>query len=148
MNVVGTQTLLAALSGRPDVPVVFGSSSSVYGGNKKIPFAEDDPVREAACGLLELLRLAQGGTEFKARDLRPKVHEDNGKATSLGDALLNGGPWNAKRAGNRLRHLANRWFDGVRLKKVGGGKNGIIYQIECRNGERPEPKVDDGGGAF
>jgi UDP-glucuronate 4-epimerase len=44
VNVRGTQVLLQALAGRRDVPFVFGSSSSVYGGNRKVPFAEDDPV--------------------------------------------------------------------------------------------------------
>ncbi len=44
VNVTGTQTLLEALQNRPEVPFVFGSSSSVYGGNKKVPFAESDPV--------------------------------------------------------------------------------------------------------
>ncbi len=44
VNVSGTQTLLESLVGRPQVPIVFGSSSSVYGGNQKVPFAESDPV--------------------------------------------------------------------------------------------------------
>jgi UDP-glucuronate 4-epimerase len=44
VNVCGTQILLDALRGRPDVRLVFASSSSVYGGNRKVPFAESDPV--------------------------------------------------------------------------------------------------------
>lgn len=44
VNVTGTQILLDAVRGRPGIPVVFGSSSSVYGGNKKVPFSEADPV--------------------------------------------------------------------------------------------------------
>ncbi|MEM7201845.1 MAG: SDR family NAD(P)-dependent oxidoreductase [Planctomycetota bacterium] len=44
VNVTGTQILLDALRDRPAVPIVFGSSSSVYGGNVKVPFAETDPV--------------------------------------------------------------------------------------------------------
>ncbi len=44
VNVAGTQTLLEALVGRPEVPIVFASSSSVYGGNEKVPFSEEDPV--------------------------------------------------------------------------------------------------------
>jgi UDP-glucuronate 4-epimerase len=44
VNVTGTQTLLEAIRGRPEVRFVFGSSSSVYGGNEKVPFAEDDLV--------------------------------------------------------------------------------------------------------
>ena len=43
VNVTGTQTLLAQIEDRNTV-VVFGSSSSVYGGNRKVPFAESDPV--------------------------------------------------------------------------------------------------------
>jgi UDP-glucuronate 4-epimerase len=45
VNVTGTQTLLAATAERSTtMPVVFASSSSVYGGNTKVPFAETDPV--------------------------------------------------------------------------------------------------------
>ncbi len=44
VNVAGTQTLLDSIRERPEVRVVFASSSSVYGGNEKVPFAEADPV--------------------------------------------------------------------------------------------------------
>jgi UDP-glucuronate 4-epimerase len=44
VNLTGTQVLLSSLQGRPDVRFVFGSSSSVYGGNSRVPFSEDDPV--------------------------------------------------------------------------------------------------------
>jgi UDP-glucuronate 4-epimerase len=43
VNVTGTQTLLSAIEDA-STAFVFGSSSSVYGGNTKVPFAEDDPV--------------------------------------------------------------------------------------------------------
>ncbi|MBL8734256.1 MAG: GDP-mannose 4,6-dehydratase [Planctomycetes bacterium] len=43
VNVTGTQVLLAQIDSREPV-VVFGSSSSVYGGNHKVPFAESDEV--------------------------------------------------------------------------------------------------------
>lgn len=43
VNVTGTQRLLDAIGDR-EVRFVFGSSSSVYGGNVKVPFAESDPV--------------------------------------------------------------------------------------------------------
>jgi UDP-glucuronate 4-epimerase len=44
VNLVGTTVLLEACR-RHDVPTfVFGSSSSVYGNNSKVPFSEDDPV--------------------------------------------------------------------------------------------------------
>lgn len=44
VNVLGTVNLLesAVKCGKP--PIVFASSSSVYGGSKKIPFREDNPV--------------------------------------------------------------------------------------------------------
>ena len=43
VNVRGTEMLLSAIE-RDDTVFVFGSSSSVYGGNKKVPFAESDNV--------------------------------------------------------------------------------------------------------
>ena len=43
VNVTGTQTLLSQIKD-PRTVVVFGSSSSVYGGNRKVPFAESDAV--------------------------------------------------------------------------------------------------------
>ena len=48
-NVDGTVAVLEALRARPDgagkLPrLVFASSSSVYGTNAKVPFAEDDPI--------------------------------------------------------------------------------------------------------
>jgi UDP-glucuronate 4-epimerase len=43
VNLCGTQTLLSAIGDR-EVRLVFGSSSSVYGGNTKVPFAESDAV--------------------------------------------------------------------------------------------------------
>ena len=47
VNVRGTQILLDAwqnVAAGTSRPFVFGSSSSVYGGNEKVPFSEDDPV--------------------------------------------------------------------------------------------------------
>jgi UDP-glucuronate 4-epimerase len=41
VNVAGTQTLLQQIDS-PAIPVVFGSSSSVYGASATSPFAEDD----------------------------------------------------------------------------------------------------------
>lgn len=43
VNVSGTQVLMQAIDSK-QVPFVFGSSSSVYGGNTKVPFSEDDAV--------------------------------------------------------------------------------------------------------
>jgi UDP-glucuronate 4-epimerase len=42
-NVVGTLILLEACRRHGVTKLVFGSSSSVYGVNAKVPFAEDDP---------------------------------------------------------------------------------------------------------
>lgn len=44
VNVTGTQILLDAVRARPDYRIVFASSSSVYGGNEKVPFSESDQV--------------------------------------------------------------------------------------------------------
>jgi UDP-glucuronate 4-epimerase len=43
VNVTGTQVLLQAIVD-PEVVLVFGSSSSVYGGQTKVPFAESDAI--------------------------------------------------------------------------------------------------------
>jgi len=43
-NINGTVNLLEAARARGVRQFVFGSSSSVYGENEKVPFAEDDPV--------------------------------------------------------------------------------------------------------
>lgn len=43
VNVTGTQVLLQQITDKGTV-LVFGSSSSVYGGCTKVPFAESDPV--------------------------------------------------------------------------------------------------------
>ena len=60
-NINGTVNLLELARGHGVRQFVFGSSSSVYGENKKVPFAEDDPVSrpispyaatKAACELL------------------------------------------------------------------------------------------------
>lgn len=48
VNVTGTQVLLNAVQAEHHrgqaIKLVFGSSSSVYGGNEKVPFSEADPV--------------------------------------------------------------------------------------------------------
>ncbi|HJQ99449.1 MAG TPA: SDR family NAD(P)-dependent oxidoreductase [Candidatus Polarisedimenticolaceae bacterium] len=44
VNLDGTVTLLEACRKRGVGTFVFGSSSSVYGDNEKVPFSEDDPV--------------------------------------------------------------------------------------------------------
>ncbi|MDD5110064.1 MAG: SDR family NAD(P)-dependent oxidoreductase [Patescibacteria group bacterium] len=43
-NVVGTLNLLELARNHGNPPFVFASSSSVYGGNVKLPFSEADPV--------------------------------------------------------------------------------------------------------
>jgi len=44
VNLVGTTTLLEAARRHGVERFLFGSSSSVYGNNAKVPFAEDDPA--------------------------------------------------------------------------------------------------------
>jgi UDP-glucuronate 4-epimerase len=44
VNVTGTARVLAFARDRAVSRILFASSSSVYGGNTKIPFSEDDPV--------------------------------------------------------------------------------------------------------
>jgi UDP-glucuronate 4-epimerase len=44
VNLRGTVNLYDAILERGKLPIVFASSSSVYGGNEKMPFAEADPV--------------------------------------------------------------------------------------------------------
>lgn len=43
VNLLGTQVLLQQIEAK-DTVLVLGGSSSVYGGNRKVPFAESDPV--------------------------------------------------------------------------------------------------------
>jgi UDP-glucuronate 4-epimerase len=43
-NLVGTANLLEAMRSHPPAHLIFASSSSVYGGNTKTPFAETDPT--------------------------------------------------------------------------------------------------------
>lgn len=45
-NVLGFVNLLECCRRRPVRHLVYASSSSVYGGNGKIPFSEDDPVND------------------------------------------------------------------------------------------------------
>ncbi len=45
-NVGGTQSMLEGAQELGIDTFIYGSSSSVYGNNDKVPFAEDDPVRE------------------------------------------------------------------------------------------------------
>jgi UDP-glucuronate 4-epimerase len=46
VNVEGTAAVLELSRTMGNVPVVFGSSSSVYGNSAPVPFREDDPVAE------------------------------------------------------------------------------------------------------
>jgi UDP-glucuronate 4-epimerase len=45
-NLVATQNVLDAWSRKPAVPLVFASSSSVYGNSSRTPFREDEPCVE------------------------------------------------------------------------------------------------------
>lgn len=43
-NISGFLALLEAVKTKPEIKVVYASSSSVYGLNKKVPFSENDPT--------------------------------------------------------------------------------------------------------
>lgn len=43
-NIRGTSVMLEACKDRKGLRFVFGSSSSVYGNNARVPFSEDDPI--------------------------------------------------------------------------------------------------------
>jgi UDP-glucuronate 4-epimerase len=45
VNVRGTQILLEEVRKRPEMRFVYASSSSVYGGNEKVPFCESDDIQ-------------------------------------------------------------------------------------------------------
>src|SRR6185503_4073153 len=45
-NIIGTMNLLELARAKGIKQFVFGSSSSVYGINAKVPFSEDDPIRQ------------------------------------------------------------------------------------------------------
>lgn len=47
-NVLGTQTVFEAAHRFGNIPVVYASSSTVYGNNERIPFLEDDAYRHKA----------------------------------------------------------------------------------------------------
>lgn len=46
VNIIGTINLFEACNGLHIKNFIFGSSSSVYGDNEKIPFSEDDPLEK------------------------------------------------------------------------------------------------------
>lgn len=46
VNLRGTTLLLQALAARPETRFVFASSSSVYGGNERVPFREADEIHQ------------------------------------------------------------------------------------------------------
>jgi len=47
-NITGFSNILEIVKDNPQIKLVFASSSSVYGTNKKIPFSEDDPTENQA----------------------------------------------------------------------------------------------------
>lgn len=117
-----------------------GSQALVY---------EDDPQREQDRAMLELLWDAKGGFDFKAADLKDRMVA-KGRLSDLGSMFLDAPAWNAKRVGGKLRGIAGRWIDGVRLARVKGDpKKGHVYRIERKDGaEWTPPTPDDGGGHF
>ena len=47
-NITGFLNLLEILKKTPSVPLIYASSSSIYGMNRKVPFAEEDPTDHPA----------------------------------------------------------------------------------------------------
>jgi UDP-glucuronate 4-epimerase len=47
-NLNGFVQILEALRAKPDIPLIYASSSSVYGLNTKVPFSETDPTDQPA----------------------------------------------------------------------------------------------------
>ncbi|MEA2036311.1 MAG: SDR family NAD(P)-dependent oxidoreductase [Nanoarchaeota archaeon] len=76
VNVDGTRNLLELANEFGIKNFVFGSSSSVYGTNKKVPFSEDDPIENIISPYAE--------TKKKAEELCKKFHDKFGlKITCL-----------------------------------------------------------------
>jgi len=68
-NVLATQRLLEVLAGRPEVPVVMASSSSVYGDVAKLPLQEQDACRPVS---------PYGVTKLAAENLGLLYHRNHG----------------------------------------------------------------------
>ncbi len=75
-NVLATQRLLEALRARPEVPLVFASSSSVYGDATRLPVSEDatptpvSPYGATKLAAEDLVHLYVGSYGLKATILR------------------------------------------------------------------------------
>jgi len=68
VNIVGTLVLLEQMKKLSDsVPLIFGSSSSVYGGLKKTPFSEDDSTK---------MQLSPYGMSKKTGELYCRLYHD------------------------------------------------------------------------
>lgn len=94
---------------------------------------EDDPQREHDRTTLDQLWSVKGYDTFRATDLKDRMLCD-GRLTDLGSAFLDAPVWNAKRVGGRLRGLAGRWIEGVRLARVKGDpKKGHVYKVERKD---------------
>ena len=59
VNVTGTRNLLDMAVNHKITTFIFGSSSSVYGTNKKIPFSEDDPIESTISPYAETKKEAE-----------------------------------------------------------------------------------------
>jgi UDP-glucuronate 4-epimerase len=74
-NVLATQRLLEALKDRPDVFVLYASSSSIYGNADELPITEETPPRPVS---------PYGATKLAAEDIIDLYRREYGiKATSM-----------------------------------------------------------------
>jgi UDP-glucuronate 4-epimerase len=74
-NILATQKLLEALKDRPDVFVLYASSSSIYGNAKKLPVTEETPPRPVS---------PYGATKLAAEDIIDLYRREYGtNATSM-----------------------------------------------------------------
>jgi UDP-glucuronate 4-epimerase len=74
-NVLATQKLLEALKGRPDVFVLYASSSSIYGDAEELPITEETPPRPVS---------PYGATKLAAEDIVDLYRREYGiRATSM-----------------------------------------------------------------
>ena len=67
INILGTLVLLEQMKKINNVPFIFGSSSSVYGGLKKTPFSESDPIE---------LQLSPYGASKKSAEIFCRLYHD------------------------------------------------------------------------
>lgn len=84
-NLVGLMSILERVRSTPGVSFLFASSSSVYGTNAKVPFAEDDPVDRPAS--------LYGATKRIAEEIVCNYHRLHGIPSTVLRFFTVYGPW-------------------------------------------------------